>query len=40
MNSKPHVGLARMRYETRKQDGTVVLTMQGWTMLRRRDALA
>ncbi len=40
MNSKPHVGLARMRYETRKQDGTVVLTMQGWGMLRRRDASA
>jgi acyl dehydratase len=40
MNSKPHVGLVRMRYESRKQDGAVVLTMQGWAMLRRRDAAA
>lgn len=36
MNSKPHVGLVRLRYETRNQHGAVVLTMEGWGMTRRR----
>jgi acyl dehydratase len=40
MNSKPHVGLIRLVYETRNQDDAVVLTMQGWGMTRRRDAAA
>lgn len=38
MNSKPRVGLIHSSYETRNQQGTVVMTMQGWGMLRRRAA--
>jgi acyl dehydratase len=38
MNSKPHVGLTRLSYETRNQAGVVVLSMQGWGMMRRRHA--
>ncbi len=40
MGSKPHVGLVKLRYETRNQDGEVVLTMEGWGMMRRREAAA
>jgi acyl dehydratase len=36
MASKPHVGLTRLGYETRNQHGEVVLTMEGWGMMRRR----
>lgn len=36
MKSRPHVGLIHSTYETRQQEGKVVMTMQGWSMLRRR----
>jgi acyl dehydratase len=36
MGSRPTVGLLRLRYETRNQDGIVVLHMEGWGMMRRR----
>ncbi len=36
MNSKPHVGLIHSHYQTLNQDGVVVMTMEGWGMLRRR----
>ncbi len=38
MNSKPHVGLVHLAYQTRNQDGTTVLTMDGWGMTRQRAA--
>ena len=38
MNSRPHVGLVRSRWTISKQDGTDVLTMEGWGMFRRRSA--
>lgn len=41
MNSRPHVGLTRSRWEAiaRRPDGTeeTVMTMEGWGMFRRRD---
>jgi acyl dehydratase len=36
MNSKPHLGLARSRWETVNQHGELVMTLSGWNMLRRR----
>jgi acyl dehydratase len=36
MNSKPEVGLLKLRYETCNQDGVAVMTMEGWGMMRRR----
>lgn len=36
MNSRPTVGLLRSRWEIVNQDGTVVLTMEGWGMFGRR----
>lgn len=38
MASKPQVGLMQSRWEVFKQDGTQVLSMEGWGMMRRRDA--
>ena len=40
MNSKPHVGLVRSRWELHNQDGATVLQMEGWGMFRRRDVAA
>ena len=40
MNSRPHVGLVLSRWSLANQDGTVVLTMQGWGMFGRRDVPA
>jgi acyl dehydratase len=37
MKSRPHVGLVRSRWTLTNQDGTVVMTMEGWGMFRRRD---
>lgn len=36
MNSKPHVGLVRSRWETINQRGEVVMTIESWAMYRRR----
>jgi acyl dehydratase len=36
MASKPQVGLVQSRWEVFKQDGTLVLSMDGWGMMRRR----
>ncbi len=36
MNSRPGVGLVHNRYETRNQHDAVVMTMEGWGMLRLR----
>lgn len=36
MNSKPHVGLMQSRTETLNQHGEVVMSMEGWGMMRRR----
>ena len=38
MASKPQVGLMQSRWEVFKQDGTRVLSMEGWGMMRRRHA--
>jgi acyl dehydratase len=37
MNSKPHVGLVRSRWEALNQHDEVVLEMEGWGMFGRRD---
>jgi acyl dehydratase len=39
MASKPQVGLLKLRYDTRNQDSVTVMTMEGWGMMRRRDAV-
>jgi len=36
MNSRPHVGLVRSRWEMRNQNEEPVLTMEGWGMFLRR----
>jgi acyl dehydratase len=36
MNSKPHVGLTRSRWQVFNQHGEPVLEMEGWGMFRRR----
>ena len=36
MNSKPHIGLVRSRWELFNQHGEAVLEMEGWGMFRRR----
>jgi len=36
MGSRPDVGLIRQRWEVLNQDREVVMTMEGWGMLRRR----
>lgn len=38
MASKPEVGLVLSRWEVSNQHGQPVLTMEGWGMMRRRDA--
>lgn len=38
MASRPQVGLVQSRWEVFKQDGTLVLSMEGWGMMRRRYA--
>ncbi len=40
MNSKPHVGLVRSRWQLSNQHLEPVLTMEGWSMFRRRDVKA
>ncbi len=40
MNSKPHVGLVRSRWELHNQHGDTVLAMEGWGMFRRREVPA
>jgi acyl dehydratase len=37
MASKPHVGLLLSRWEMRNQEAALVLTMEGWSMMRRRE---
>ncbi|MBE7419757.1 MAG: MaoC family dehydratase [Ideonella sp.] len=37
MNSKPHIGLVRSRWELFNQHGDAVLEMEGWGMFRRRN---
>ncbi|MDE2370598.1 MAG: MaoC family dehydratase [Burkholderiales bacterium] len=38
MASRPQVGLTKMRWDLRNQDGTTVMTMEGWNMFGRRPA--
>jgi acyl dehydratase len=38
MNSRLQVGLVRSRWTVRNQHGEPVMTMDGWTMFRRREA--
>ncbi len=40
MNSKPHVGLVRSRWELHNQHGQTVLQMEDWGMFRRREVAA
>ncbi len=40
MNSKPHVGLVRSRWELLNQHDDIVLQMEGWGMFRRREVPA
>ncbi len=39
MKSKPHVGLVYSQYATRNQHDAVVMTMEGWGMMRRRSSI-
>ena len=38
MGSRPDVGLVRQRWQVLNQQREVVMTMEGWGMLRRRPA--
>lgn len=40
MNSKPHVGLVRTRWETLNQHDEVVMTIESWAMFGRREPAA
>ncbi len=40
MNSKPDVGLVQSRWEVYNQHGTMVMTMEGWGMFKRREVAA
>lgn len=40
MGSRPDVGLIRQRWQVLNQDHEVVMTMEGWGMLRRRPPVA